>query len=201
MGRRRNLGLAGGSLWLVASSTAFAAVSLLVVRSPVATALLVTISVVAVALIVMSIAMLRAVFQVRDATQPRPLEGRRLWRRFGAIVAAEGLALTGVTLACVITHRWALIAPLDLMIVGLHFLPLARLFDVPRYNMTGALFCGIPIVTMLLIPADGRVGNALAWLVITSVGCASVALITAWAGLREVGRFIRASRANAQVRV
>jgi hypothetical protein len=168
------------------------------VRSPEANTLLVAISVIAAVLIVMGIAMLRAVFQVRDdPTQRRPSEGSRLGRQFGAIAAVESLALTGVTVACVLTRRWALIAPLDLIIVGLHFLPLARLFEVPRYNITGALFCGIPIVTMLLIPASGRLGEAFIWLVIPSVGCAAVASITAWAGLREVGRFIRSSRATA----
>ncbi len=196
MGRKRNLGLAAGCLWLVVVSTSFAAVSLLVVRSPAATALLAAIFLLAVVLVVMSIATLREVFHVQDTTEPRPSEGRRLGRRFGAIVGVEGLVLTVVTLACVFTHRWALIAPLDLMIVGLHFLPLAKLFNVPRYNITGALFCGIPILTMLLLPADRLVGDALSWFVIPSVGCATVAFITAWAGLREVGRFIHASRSN-----
>ena len=198
MGRKRNLGLAAGCLWLVVVSTVFADISLLVVRSRVANVLFAALSLVAAVLIVMSIAMLRAVFQVRDTTQPRPSEGRRLGRNFGAIVGVEGLVLTAVTLACVYSRRWALIAPLDLMIVGLHFLPLAKLFDVPRYNITGALFCGIPVVTMLLIPADQFIGNALSWLVIPSVGCAVVASITAWAGLREVGRFLHTSRATAQ---
>jgi len=137
MGRKRNLGLAVGCLWLVVVSTSFAAVSLLVVRSAAATVLLVAIFLLAVVLVVMSIATLRAVFHVQDTTEPRPSEGRRLGRRFGAIAGVEGLVLTIVTLACVFTRRWALIAPLDLMIVGLHFLPLAKLFNVPRYNITG----------------------------------------------------------------
>lgn len=100
-----------------------------------------------------------------------------------------------VTLSCVIRGQWALIAPVDLIIIGLHFLPLARLFDVPRYDVAGILFCAIPVVTMLAVPADGHVGQALSWLVIPSVGCAAVASFTAWAGLREVAGFVRASRA------
>jgi len=167
------------------------------VRSSAATALLVAISVVSAVLIVICLAMLRAVFQLRNDPAPaRPSEGRRIGRQFGAIVAVEGLAVTGVTLACVLTHRWALIVPLDLIIVGLHFLPLARLFAVPRYNVTGALFCAIPILTMLLIPASARLGDAFSWIVVPSVACAAVASITASAGLREVGRFIRVSRAG-----
>ena len=131
MGRRRYIGLAVGSLWLVVSSAGFASVALLVVRSPAATALSVAIVVSAAVLIGIAIGVLRAVLQVQDAVQPRLSEGRRMWRRFTAVVAAEGLALTGVTLACAVTQRWALIAPLDLIVVGLHFLPLARAFRCP----------------------------------------------------------------------
>ena len=101
-----------------------------------------------------------------------------------------------MTLGCVFTHRWALIAPLDLMIVGLHFLPLARLFHVPRYSILGVLFCGISIVTMLVIPDGARIGQTFSWFVIPSVGRALIASVTAGAGLREVGLFIRGSRAS-----
>jgi len=99
-------------------------------------------------------------------------------------------------LACVLNRRWALIAPLDLIVVGLHFLPLARLFAVPRYNITAALFCAIPVATMMLIPVGGRIGEALGWFVVPSVGCAAVASTTAWAGLREVRRFVVAVRSH-----
>jgi hypothetical protein len=78
--------------------------------------------------------------------------------------------------------------------VGLHFLPLAKLFDVPRYNITGILFCTIPILTMLSVPASAHIGNALSWIAVPSIGCALVALATAWAGLYEVRRFVGVSR-------
>ena len=179
------------------SSTAFATAALLMVGSREAQALLVGISVIAAVLIVFGIALFRDVFQVpHDPAQSSPSEGRRLMRQFGTIVAVEGLALTAVTLACVLNRRWALIAPLDLIVVGLHFLPLARLFAVPRYNITAALFCAIPVATMMLIPVGGRIGEALGWFVVPSVGCAAVASTTAWAGLREVRRFVVAVRSH-----
>lgn len=196
MDRRRYLGLAGGCLWLVLVSTVFSAGSLLVVDSAKAYALLLIIATVALVLFGFGVAALRAVLAVKDAKSPRAGESSRMGRRFGAIAGAEGLLITGVTLVFVITHRWALIAPIDLIIVGLHFLPLARLFNVPRYIVTGVLFCVIPILTMVLTPSDALIGRALTWLVVPSVGCAVVAFITAWAGLREVSRFVRASRTS-----
>src|ERR1022692_3310210 len=82
--RRRNLGLTGGSIWLVTSGTAFAAFSLVMVRSRVATTLLVTISALAAVLIVIGISMLRALLQLQDdPSLARPSQGRRLGRQFG----------------------------------------------------------------------------------------------------------------------
>jgi hypothetical protein len=124
-----------------------------------------------------------------------PSDGRSIWQQFGMIVGAEALAIAGVSVICGDGHHWPYIVPLSLVIVGLHFLPLARLFGVPRYYVTGALFCAIPIVTMLAIPASAHVGHALSWIAVPSIGCGLVSLATAWAGLNEVQRFVGMSRA------
>jgi hypothetical protein len=186
--RQRNIGLAGGSLWLIAVGTAFAAWSLLTAQSPRATELLAVISAVAIGLALFGIAMVRGALQLSGAAVARPAEGRRIRRQFGMIVAIEGIACAAVSIMCVAEHHWRFIVPLTLIVVGLHFLPLANLFAVPRYYVTGALFCAIPIATMLLIPASARIGHNFSWLVLPSVGCALVALITACAGLTEVKR-------------
>jgi hypothetical protein len=196
MERKRNLGLASGSLWLTVISAVFAGGSLLAVRTPVAAVLLAAMCAAAASMVVFGILTIHAVWQLPDAQPSSPAGARRMARRFGTIVAVEALALTLVTVACVLNRRWGLIAPLDLIIVGLHFLPLARLFNVPRYNVTGAFFCGISIATMLLIPQPLRIGHALSWLVIPSVGCALVAWITAAAGLEEVKQCVGAIHAQ-----
>ena len=193
--RRRNLGLAGGCLWLIVVGTVFIAWSLLTVRSSLATSLLAAISSFVVVLMLFGVAMIRGVLQLPFLPAASTPEGRRMMRQFGMIVAAEGLAIAAMSIICVDAHHWRFIVPLALVIVGLHFLPLARLFAVPRYYVTGALFCAIPIVTMLSIPASANVGQALSWIAIPSVGCALVALATAWAGLNEVRRFVGVSRA------
>jgi len=191
--RARNLGLAGGCLWLIAIGTAFSAWSLLAVRSPMATSLLAAISVLAVILIGFGIAMMRGVLQLSFFPAARTSEGRRIMRRFGMIFVVEAVAIAVISVVCTETHHWQFIVPLTLVIVGLHFLPLARLFGVPRYNVTGTLFCAIPIVTM---PASAHVGHALSWFTIPAVGCALVCLATAWAGLNEARRFVGVSRAD-----
>jgi hypothetical protein len=191
---RRNLGLAGGSLWLVIVGIVYAAWSLLTVRSALATSLLAAMCIFAVGMYLFGIAMIRGMRQLTFLPADHPAEGRRIRRQFATIVAAEGVAIAAVSVACGRTHHGRFIVPLILVIVGLHFLPLAKLFVVPRYYVTGALFCAIPIVTMLSIPASAHIGHALSWLTIPSVGCALVSMATAWAGLNEVRRFVRASR-------
>jgi hypothetical protein len=193
--RRRNLGLAGGCLWLITVGTVYAAWSLLTVRSSLATSLLAGISIFAVVLVPFGIAMTRGVLQLSFLPAAGTSEGKRIMRRFGMLVAAEGVAIAVVSVACADTHHGRFIVPLALVIVGLHFLPLAKLFAVPRYYITGTLFCAIPIVTMLSISASAHIGHALSWITIPSVGCGLVALATAWAGLNEVRLFVAASRA------
>ena len=194
--RRRNLGLAGGCLWLITVGTAFAAWSLLTVRSTLTTSLLVAMCIFAAGLILFGIAMIRGVLQLLFLPDARPSGRGKMLRQFGMIVAAEGGAIAVVNVAFADTHHWIFIVPLILIIVGLHFLPLARLFAVPRYNVTGALFCAIPIVTMLSIPASAHVGHSLSWITIPVLGCSLVGLATAWAGLNEVRRFVGVSRAH-----
>jgi hypothetical protein len=197
---RRNLGLSGGSLWLIIVGTAFAVWGLLAVRSSLARLLLAAMAVGAATLIVFGVVMVRRVLRLPRGTDSLPSEGRRIRRQFAMIVAAELAAFLVVNLICVTTRHWMFIAPLDLIIVGLHFLPLARLFKVPRYNVMGILFCVIPILTMLFIPRSIYVGHALSWFVIPPVGCALVCLVIAWAGLNEVQRFVHESRSQLAVR-
>ena len=191
---RRNLGLAGGCLWLIIVGTVYAAWALLTVRSALATSLLAAMSLFAVGLFLFGIAMIRGVRQLPFLPTGRPSEARRIGRQFAMIVAAEGVAIAVCVRACVKTHHWRFIVPLILIIVGLHFLPLAKLFKVPRYYVTGALFCVIPVATMLSIPESAQIGHALSWIAIPAVGCGLVSLATAWAGLNEVRRFVSASR-------
>ena len=192
--RRRNLGLAGGSLWLIAVGIVYAAWSLLTVRSRLAILLLAGISIFAVVLILFGIAMTRGVAQLPFLPSASPSEGRRIMRRFGMIFAAECVAIAVVSAVCARTHHWRFIVPLAIVLVGLHFLPLAKLFRVPRYYVTGALFCVIPIATMLSVPAHAQIGQSLSWITIPAVGCGLVSLATAWAGLNEVRRFVAVSR-------
>ncbi len=96
-------------------------------------------------------------------------------RWFMIIVAAEIAAWGAVSMVCVLVlHHSRYIVPLDIFIVGVHFLPLAKLFQVPRYYAMGVLFCVIPVATMLAVQYSAHVGHGVIWMVVPSVGCGLV---------------------------
>jgi hypothetical protein len=168
----------------------FAVWSLVAARTKLAALLLGAMAVVAVGLSIWCVAAMRAVRRLPHSTVHDAAVGRKIVMQYRAIVGAE---YVGIALVCLIfgnRHHWMFIPPLIDVVVGLHFLPLARLFKVPRYAVAGGLFCNIAVWTMLWMPRSAHVGHALGWLVVPPVGCALVGLGTAWAGLIEVRRFL-----------
>jgi presenilin-like A22 family membrane protease len=137
------------------------------------------------ALVATSVLVIRAASHLPASTAPRTVEERATGRWFALVVGAEVAALVVVNPVAAATGHVELMPSLNLMIVGLHFLPLAWIFRVPRYYVMGVLFCGIPAGMMLSISADTLVGHPPAWYVIPSLGCGLVAGLTAMAGLRE----------------
>lgn len=64
---------------------------------------------------------------------------RRTMRpRFLAITVAEFAGCAIVVILCLVFHRWDLLAAGISIVVGLHFIPLARLFEMPIYYWTAA---------------------------------------------------------------
>jgi len=73
-------------------------------------------------------------------------------RWFGIIFAAEGIAIGIASYLCNVTNRFDLFFPIMAIIVGLHFLPLARLFGVTFYYAVGTLLCLFGIIAILVVP-------------------------------------------------
>jgi hypothetical protein len=65
------------------------------------------------------------------------------------------------------------IAPAICLVVGLHFLPLARIFGIPLYWSTGAVLVAIAVVGFVLVAADVSTDG-----VLVTVGLA--AAVTLW---------------------
>ena len=188
--RKRMLGMAGAAIWLVAISAAFTVLSLIMIGTATTRIVLAGVLIAVIAYIAIGVAVIRAIPRSHGAAPPRTAGARIMLRRFVLVVAAEVIAIMVVNGICVGARRLELTTPLDLMIIGIHFLPLAWIFRVPRYYWTGAFFCLPPLITLALVPVHAKVGAADAWFVIPAFGCTAVAWVTAAFNLREVWQSI-----------
>ncbi|MDQ0268138.1 DUF7010 family protein [Cytobacillus purgationiresistens] len=85
--------------------------------------------------------------------------GRRTKFWFNIIFAAEGLAIAITIAVCNTTSHTELIPPIIAIIVGVHFFPLAPLFQVKLYYFTGALLCILAIITLMFMPEEVTIGE------------------------------------------
>lgn len=85
--------------------------------------------------------------------------GKRIRFRFNIIFIVEGLAI-GVTIAfCNSTNQTDLIPAVIAIIAGIHFFPLALLFQVKLYYVTGSILCLLAIITLLIVPVQVNFGE------------------------------------------
>ena len=81
-------------------------------------------------------------------------------RRFGAVNAAQWIAIVLVVVVARAVDRPEIIPALVCLVVGAHFFPLAGLFDAPRYRLTGGALVAVAAATLLAVPALGLPGGA-----------------------------------------
>jgi hypothetical protein len=194
-GRRRNIGLVGAAFWFIAISAVFAIWSLLAIDTPLATWILICLFIFIIFFVAIGIKIIQMTLALPINTISRPQEEQNIWHRFAWVFGIEILAFALVNPILGATGNFELIPSINLIIVGIHFFPLARIFRVPRYYFTGLLFCIIPIVSLIIIPEQFEIGHTLAWYVVPSLGCGFVATLTAVAGLLEARRLISKSHA------
>jgi hypothetical protein len=95
-----------------------------------------------------------------------PVEGDHVGRAVGVASAIEGVALFIVANVLLNLHLPTAIMPAAAIIVGLHFIPLARWIPVPIYYRTAAGLIAIGIVALLMPPLDRAI--------VTGIGAALV---------------------------
>lgn len=180
------IGLSIGTFWLIAASIGFAIFAL--VGTPNSRTALIAMVIVAGTLLAASVRHIVAALKL--PSEPRSAEDRRIGRQFVLIVVLEGVAVALVSTACYFIGHLSWIVPLDLIIVGIHFIPLAKLFGVPRYTMLGWLFCIVSILTLLLVPAHAHIGTAFTRFVYSALGCAASAWLISVGNLLELRRLL-----------
>lgn len=117
------------------------------------------------------------------------------WRRFQIVGIAEGAAIGAAVfvLASVGRPEWTPAAVA--LIVGIHFFPLASLFRVRIYHITGLLLCAVFALTVILAAASGA---EVVWFAVPGLGSALVLWATgavlAASGLSGIRRSRTGSR-------
>jgi hypothetical protein len=179
---------------MIAVSAAFSAQAVTMIGTPAAMLSLAIGLTIGAALLTFAIVLL---VRARRGGRSEPSPERRLaLRRFYWVVAAEIVLIGVVNAATIAAARPTLVVPLDLIIIGLHFLPLAQIFGVSRFYATGLAFCIVAIVTLVIFPAHARIGNGVSRHVVASLGCTAVAWLTAIGNLNEAFRLISENRAH-----
>jgi hypothetical protein len=84
---------------------------------------------------------------------PEPSWGPDTGRRFGLIVGVEWVGVSAAAFAVSVTGHPDAIAAVVCAGVGLHFIPLARLFGVRVYHVTAGVLCALAVVTFALAPS------------------------------------------------
>ncbi|WP_427127439.1 DUF7010 family protein (plasmid) [Priestia megaterium] len=97
-------------------------------------------------------------------------------RWFGIIFSLEGLLIAIAAFICVSTNHLNLFVPVMALIVGAHFFPLASLFQVPIYYITGTLLCLLATIVMLTFPVKIIIKDhqIMAWWVSVGFGSALI---------------------------
>lgn len=85
------------------------------------------------------------------------------WKRknmwLGIIIALEGILMATASVICESTNHLDLFVPVMALIVGVHFFPLAYLFRVKLYYISGSLLCLLSIITLIALPVRVTWGN------------------------------------------
>ncbi|MFP3663676.1 hypothetical protein SB717_00870 [Priestia sp. SIMBA_032] len=111
-------------------------------------------------------------------------EDRDRWRKknrwFGIFFSLEGLLIAIAAFICVSTNHLNLFVPVMALIVGAHFFPLASLFQVPIYYVTGTLLCLLATIVMLTFPVKIIINDyqIMAWWVSVGFGSALILWVT-----------------------
>ncbi|MEQ6356347.1 hypothetical protein ABNX05_17095 [Lysinibacillus sp. M3] len=108
-------------------------------------------------------------------------EDSHRWKRknmwFGIIFGLEGVLIATAAVICQSTNHLDYFVPVMALIVGAHFFPLAHLFQVNLYYISGSLLCLLSAITLFTLPVKVTWGNHQIMVWWTSVGFSSALIL------------------------
>ena len=85
--------------------------------------------------------------------------GKRIGLWFGIVFTTEGLLIGVASAICNAINRFDLFFPIMAIIVGVHFIPLAALFQIRAYYLVGTLLCVLAVITLVAVPGQAHLGG------------------------------------------
>jgi uncharacterized membrane protein len=115
--------------------------------------------------VVVAVAIIAAALRRPGAVRERVRTLPRNWRRsVGIVNGAQFAVIALVVVAGLTTGAPQIVPPLVALVVGLHFLPLARLFDQPQYTFTAAGLCLAAVLGgLVLLVGPSVAGRGSRW--------------------------------------
>ncbi|CRK85097.1 DUF7010 family protein [Neobacillus massiliamazoniensis] len=153
-------GMASGVIFMAFFGTLWAYTGVMGLQGWGVPLLLVAAVIIGIALFIGGLLLIRASRELKNQFSKEDLKrGKSIRFWFNIIFAAEGLAIVISIVLCNATRHSELIPLIIAIIVGVHFLPLAHLFQVKLYYFTGTLLCLLAIFTLLFIPEKATLGE------------------------------------------
>ena len=153
---------AGGMIWLVSVTLFFALLDLYFAKLQT----LPTVSI-GIALLLITAILFLWCIKMLGLAKKLPVEkageeiqrGSNMRKWFITILILEIAGLNIASIVLLKLNHFQYIVPVDILIVSLHFIPLARIFAMPIYYILGIVVSLIAIITMLLVPASSQIGH------------------------------------------
>jgi len=110
------------------------------------------------------------------AAEKKEPDRQRKNKWFRIVFATELVAIVSANVICRAVNRSDLFFPVMMLIVGIHFFPLAVLFGINKYYLTGALLSLLAIGTLLVVPEQLQFSGfqITAWWVVLGLGGAFI---------------------------
>ncbi|MEO7910028.1 MAG: hypothetical protein ABIV47_10290 [Roseiflexaceae bacterium] len=153
-------GIAAGVLFMAFFGTLWAGIGIRGLQGWGEPGLSITVLLVGLGLLIGGIALLissRHISNQGAETDSRRERRTGIW--FGIIFAAEGLLIGAASAICSAISRFDLFFPIMAIIVGVHFLPLAALFQIRAYYLVGTLLCALALITLIAVPERATLGG------------------------------------------
>lgn len=146
-------GIASGVLLMAFFSSLWASIGLVALQGLGSPWFLIIIVLIGLGLLAGGLALWRGASGLPRETSPESAEvGKHIGMWYGIIFATEGVAIGIASYLCNRANRFDLFFPITAIIVGVHFLPLARLFGVNFYYLVGTLLSVVGLIALVLIP-------------------------------------------------